>query len=203
MLQSNQIVLAAGDKGQDRIEVLRDGDRLIFIVADGAGGRSGGGEAAELVIQLARERVGALASSRDCEKLLGEIDHVISADKIAGETTAVIILTSPSGVYGASVGDSGAWILSGGKIDDLSQGQMRKPFIGTGGSLPVGFSRSALEGTLLVATDGLFKYTSREMIVATVEKSNLHDLPEALVKLVRYASGNLPDDITIGLCRPT
>jgi serine/threonine protein phosphatase PrpC len=202
MLQSNQIVLAVGDKGQDRIDVLHDGNRLILVVADGAGGRSGGTEAAELVIQLARESVSALLSPKDCEQLLVEIDGAVSTDKIAGETTAVIVVVGPNNIFGASVGDSGAWILNDGRIDELSQAQIRKPFVGTGGSIPVGFSRGKLTGTLLVATDGLLKYTSRETIALTVEKSNLNELPEALVKLVRYASGNLPDDIAIGVCRP-
>jgi PPM family protein phosphatase len=200
VLQSNQIVLA-GDNGQDRVSVLRDGDRLIFVVADGAGGCSGGAEAAELVIQLTHKHVGLLLSSEDCGKLLGEIDRVVSSDKIAGETTAVIVGVSSTNVFGASIGDSGAWLLNGPNIDDLTQSQVRKPFVGTGAAFPVGFSRDAFGGTLLVATDGLLKYTSREAIASVVQKSNLPDLPEALIKLVRYPSGNLPDDIAIGLCR--
>jgi hypothetical protein len=203
MFESNQIVLSSGENGQDRIELLRDGSRLVFVVADGAGGRSGGAEAAELVVRLARERVGSLLSPGDCENLLGDIDRVISADRIAGETTAVIVVVSPNKVFGASAGDSGAWILNGSNVDELSERQIRKPFVGTGASLPVGFSRDALVGTLLVATDGLLKYASRESISTTIEKFSLRELPEALIKLVRFASGNLPDDIAIGLCRPT
>ena len=202
MFETSQIVLTAGEKGQDRIKVMRDGERLIFVIADGAGGRSGGAEAAEMVVRLVCEHARDLQSCGDCEKLLGEIDRAILADGIAGETTAVIVVASVNKVFGASVGDSGAWILSGAHIDELSQGQVRKPFIGTGAALPVGFSRGGLDGTLLVTTDGLLKYTSREAISATIGKCNLDALPEALVKLVRYASGNLPDDIAIGLCRP-
>lgn len=202
MFEFNQIVLAASERGQDRIKVLNDVNRLVFVIADGAGGSSGGAEAAELVIRQTHQHMDSLTSSKDCEKFLSEMDRVVSADKIAGETTAVIVVVSPKMVFGASVGDSGAWILNGSNVDELSQYQKRKPFIGMGGSLPVGFTRDGLEGTLLVATDGLLKYSSREAIAATVEKLNLRELPEALVKLVRYPSGNLPDDIAIGLCRP-
>jgi hypothetical protein len=201
MFESNYIVAAADSGGQDRITVQADGRRLIFAVADGAGGRSGGAEAAELVIKLTCERMGSLASAEDCEKLLGEIDRMVSSDKIAGETTAVVVVVSPKMIFGASVGDSGAWVVNGSNVDELTQRQIRKPFVGTGG-FPIGFTREALQGTLLVATDGLLKYTSREAIAAAVEKLNLRELPEALVKLVRYPSGNLPDDIAIGLCRP-
>jgi serine/threonine protein phosphatase PrpC len=200
MLQANQIVLA-GDKGQDRVSVLPDGDRLIFVVADCTGGCSGGAEAAELVIQLTRKHIGLLLSSVDYGKLLGEIDRVVSSDKIAGETTAVIVVASSAKVFGASVGDSGAWLLNGPNIDDLTQSQVRKPFVGTGAAFPVGFSRDAFGGISLVATDGLLKHASREAIASAVQKSNLPELPEVLMKLVRYTSGNLPDDIVIGLCR--
>jgi len=203
MFESNYIAFAANSSGQDRIVVQSDGERLIFALADGAGGRSGGAEAADLAIRLTCEYIGSLVTPEDCAKLLREIDRVVSIDRIAGETTAVIVVVSSKMVFGASVGDSGVWILNGSSVDELSQHQVRKPFIGTGESFPVGFMRDALKGTLLVATDGLLKYTSREAIAAAVERLNLRELPETLVKLVRYPSGNLPDDIAIGLCRPS
>jgi PPM family protein phosphatase len=202
MFESSHIALSAQkDNGQDRIQILRDGDKLIIAIADGAGGRSGGAEAAEMATNLMSQRAWALASQKDCENLLTEIDLKISDDKVAGETTAIIVVVSPKGVFGASVGDSGAWILSGTNIDNLTQNQIRKPCLGTGGASAVGFFRSALKGTLLVATDGLLKYTSREMIAGVICERSLSDATVALVQLVRYSSGNLPDDVTIGLCR--
>jgi PPM family protein phosphatase len=201
MFDFDQIVLSAGENGQDRIDVLHAQDRLIFVVADGAGGRSGGAEAADMVVSLARESAHSLTSAKDCEKLLRSIDQAISANQTAGETTAVIVVLRPDQIFGASIGDSGAWILRDEKIDELTKSQMRKPFAGTGASIPVGFSREGFSGTLLVATDGLLKYTSREVIASVIKKSSMHESLGALIKLVRYHSGNLPDDIAIGICR--
>jgi serine/threonine protein phosphatase PrpC len=201
MLESSHIALSAQDDGQDRIQILRDDDKVIIAIADGAGGRSGGAEAAELAMKLISQHAPLLATQTDCEKLLVEIDRAISADKIAGETTAIVIVVSASGVIGASVGDSGAWIISRAGIDELTRSQTRKPFLGAGVAIVTGFARNAFNGTLLVATDGLLKYTSREAIASVVEESNFNETPAALVKLVRYASGNLPDDVAIGLCR--
>ena len=201
MFESSHIALSAQkDDGQDRIQILRDGDKLIIAIADGAGGQSGGAEAAELAIKLISQRAASLATQNDCEKLLVEVDKIISADRGAGETTAVVVVVSASGVIGASVGDSGAWILNSEGIDELTRGQARRPFLGSGGTFAVGFTRNELDGTLLVATDGLLKYTSREAIASIVEKSKFNDAPAALVDLVRYTSGNLPDDAAIGLC---
>jgi len=193
-------VLAADGGGQDRLQVLRRGERLIVVIADGAGGRSGGAEAAEHAVNLIAKHAHELETKADCEKLLQKADTAISADTKCGETTAVVVVAREKEIYGASVGDSGAWILDGTSIDQLTQFQQRKPFLGNGG-LAVGFHKEEWGGTLLVATDGLLKYTSREAIAATVAQADLGELPAALVGLVRYPSGNLPDDIAIAVCR--
>jgi serine/threonine protein phosphatase PrpC len=151
---------------------------------------------------LIKERVELLNSQVDCERTLAEIDKIIASDEVAGETTTVVAVVSSEGIYGASVGDSGAWLVRGGGIDDLTAHQIRKPFLGMGAATPVGFSRTSCNGILLVATDGLLKYTSRERITATIQQTDFCAAPAALVSLVRYPSGALPDDVTVSLCRP-
>jgi serine/threonine protein phosphatase PrpC len=201
MLQSSFIAVSAQGGGQDRIQLVRLDGGVIFALADGAGGRSGGAEAADLATQLILKSADLLTTQEHCECLLRTIDGAISADRIAGETTAIVAVVKTEKVFGASVGDSGTWVLNGSNIDDLTVNQVRKPFLGSGAAMPVGFSRDRLYGTLLIATDGLLKYTSREAIAGVVEKSDLNEAPEALVNLVRYTSGNLPDDVAIALCR--
>jgi serine/threonine protein phosphatase PrpC len=203
MFQSRSISQPAQGIGQDRLRLQHVGNKVVFGIADGAGGCSGGAEAADLAIDLLFRQTDSLTSQEQCVKKLAQIDHMISSDPHAGETTAVLVVVGPTGVFGASVGDSGALILGDGGIDDLTRNQTGKPFLGTGAAVPVGFTRGALAGTLIMATDGLFKYTSPEFIRAAVEKSGFDDAPVALVNLVRYASGNLPDDVAICLCRPT
>lgn len=202
MFQTAHAIQPAEGGGQDRLVELCASSKMVLAVADGAGGRSGGVEAADLVATLITERGKSLSSQADCERILAELDQMIASGKSAGETTAVLAVVSSNGVCGASVGDSGAWLVNGEHIDDLTAHQIRKPFLGTGAAKPVGFRRGACHGTLLLATDGLLKYTSREQIAATIHKTDLIATPAALLALVRYPSGAWPDDVTISLCRP-
>jgi serine/threonine protein phosphatase PrpC len=67
--------------------------------------------------------------------------------------------------------------------------------------MPVSFTRGLLEGTLLVASDGLLKNTSLEKITATILTADFDDAASKLVELVRYQSGALPDDVSVLLVR--
>jgi len=49
-----------------------------------------------------------------------------------GESTAIVIFVTPAGVEGASVGGSGAWVIRGTEIEDLTARQVRKPLVGAG-----------------------------------------------------------------------
>jgi serine/threonine protein phosphatase PrpC len=194
-------VLDGNSPGQDRAFSLSLDSRVVLAVADGAGGRSGGVEAAEMAIQHIKQRASTLDSQKDCENLLIQLDQLIATDKIAGETTAVVCVVKASGIVGASSGDSGAWVIEQSAIDDLTSNQVRKPFLGSGASPIVGFARNRFAGTLLVATDGLLKYTSRELIAAAVRNPVFDSITGKLISLVRYQSGALPDDVSIVLCR--
>jgi serine/threonine protein phosphatase PrpC len=201
MSDTFQSVHAATPAGQDRACVSRHGSRLILAVADGAGGRSGGAEAAEMAIRLIQKRASDLFCSADCRSLLMETDLALSRDAIAGETTCVVAVVSPSGIAGASVGDSGAQLASPFGISELTQDQNRKPFLGAGAAMPTCFEVPKFSGTLLLATDGLIKYTSRERIEEALQDRDLKQVGKLLVDLVRYSSGALPDDVAIVLCR--
>jgi hypothetical protein len=63
---------------QDRVEVLSLGERLVLIVADGAGGIGGGTQAAERFVRGARQSAPSLASADDCAELLRWLDEEIS-----------------------------------------------------------------------------------------------------------------------------
>jgi hypothetical protein len=51
---------------QDRVEILRFGDKTVVIVADGSGGRSGAAEAAEFFARSVREVAANLNVVQDC-----------------------------------------------------------------------------------------------------------------------------------------
>ena len=63
------------------------------------------------------------------------------------------------------------------------------------------FRSGPLRGTLLVGSDGLFKYADADAICGAVRDAPLGAAPERLVGLVRLRSGALWDDVSILLCR--
>lgn len=51
---------------QDRAEVMKAGERVIFAVADGAGGMAGGAKAADFFINAVREFAESLTAPVRC-----------------------------------------------------------------------------------------------------------------------------------------
>lgn len=193
------------EQGEVRVVLFEREDALFVVIADGAGGLAGGGIAAELLIEVVRGTVvrpgfDPLRPDSWLE-LLADADVALEADPHAGETTAVAMAVSNRGVIGASAGDSGAWIIGADAVDDLTAGQYRKLRLGSGRALPVSFSRAKLEGTLLVATDGLFNFARAERIAAVVGRADLEQAVHELVRLARLPSGGLQDDVGVVLVR--
>jgi PPM family protein phosphatase len=135
-------------------------------------------------------------------RILEESDAALADDPAAGETTAVVAVVTRRGIAGASVGDSGAWIVTETGHEDLTENQHRKPGLGTGMVIAVPFAARRWTGTLLLASDGLLKYTSDEAICQVARGADLQSAASGLVDLVRLRSGGLPDDVAVLLCRP-
>jgi serine/threonine protein phosphatase PrpC len=190
---------AAGNpENQDRGIIVHTASSLIAAVADGAGGRSGGTEAAIMAIDYISRNAEKCTTPDACAQVLREVDAAISKDAVAGETTAVLVGITDTKVYGASVGDSGAWLMEPTGLTNLTQSQSRKPFIGSGASWPVPFIQTSRSPAhLLLATDGLLKYTSVDKIVEIVKREDATAAASRLIELVRYRSGALPDDVTL------
>jgi serine/threonine protein phosphatase PrpC len=196
---------AAGEtENQDRGAVIDSSVGLVLVVADGAGGLSGGKEAAAMAVDLVRKEANALRDTTSCVMLLQRMDQAIADNKIAGETTCGLAVVTESEAYGASVGDSGVWVINESGFINLTARQSRKPFIGSGVALPIPFdyTRTGKE-SLLLATDGLLKYASPERIMETCrENAPLAEIARRLIELVRYRSGALPDDVTVIFASP-
>ena len=191
--------IVAAENDQDRIGLFQSGDFAVLVIADGAGGMNGGAEAAErAVLDLSRLALLKKRHSKDCIKALKDLDLQIYRDKQCGETTAIVIVESQGEIVGASVGDSEAWLISKETVNRLTSSQRRKPFIGSGACQPVGFGPVKIQGQrLLMATDGLFKYTDRAKIQELLQKPSLEGCLEALADLVRMKSGRLQDDLAV------
>jgi len=181
--------------GQDRVLVSSTRDRVVIALADGAGGAAGGERAAAAVIEAV-----AAAQTDDWTAVLTELE--LDPDRLGpGQTTAVVVTVTRDGIRGASAGDSGAWVIRDGPIEDLTRGQHRKPLIGDH-SIALPFRAGPLAGgTLLVASDGLLRFAPPEAIARVVAGPDLAAAARELVALVRLPSGELPDDVAIVLCR--
>ena len=203
--ETTKLIVPRSGAGQDRAAIIEHGNSLIMILADGAGGMSGGAEAAEFVVQRAIQQMHsgvALPDATHCCEFLAELDAAVAADAKAGDTTAVIMSISELGVQGASVGDSEAWIIRNSDYVDLTEDQRRKPLLGSGEAIPVPFTAELQAGDmLLIGSDGLFKYAAPAAICTIVRANSAESAAEKLVELVRLPSGDLWDDVSILICR--
>jgi serine/threonine protein phosphatase PrpC len=196
-----------GESSEDRAEIIPAHRSRILLVVDGVGGRAGGGDAASLLLELARDvaphitRLDAPAWAR----FLTQADLIVHDDAEGGETTAVIAQVSDDGhrIVGASVGDSEAWFVTDDGLFDLTETQRKKPFLGSGAARPIPFALPVPPsgGTLLLATDGLFKYASQERILDAVRLPGIEDAADELINAARLRSGSFSDDIVLLLCR--
>jgi serine/threonine protein phosphatase PrpC len=196
-----QLSVGQSGQGEDRATVLLYADRVVIAVADGAGGSGRGAHAAEAVLKLMIERCDAGAGNLDVVDALRDCDLVLAREAAGGETTAVAAIIDERGVVGASVGDSAAWIVEPTSHTDLTQHQVRKPLVGSGQAVPVPFGSGPLKGTLLLGTDGLFKYGNAAQVRQIAMAPDIETIPERLIGSVRLRSGALQDDTTVVLCR--
>jgi serine/threonine protein phosphatase PrpC len=196
--ETTSITVPYRDRCEDRVKVINFDDGVVIAVADGAGGIGAGDEAAEAVI---REITAAASLTHDetawCS-ILEQIDFRVGV----GESTGVVVACSARGLVGACVGDSQAWLIADGEIQDLTESRVRKPLLGSGEAVPTGFSCPALNGLLIVATDGFFNYVRREQLLKDVLWIDFHVLARKLVEMIRLPSGDLWDDVGIVACRP-
>ena len=164
----------------------------LLVLADGAGGTSGGAAAADAV--LAHARSASPTTSSDCGRLLGALDQALTD---IGETTAILLVVSGGQVFGASVGDSAAWLFDPPVALDLTENQTAKPLLGSGRATPVTFGPFPFRGRVVLGSDGLFKYVRLDRIRDIASTFPLDDVPDQLVAAARLPSGGLQDDIAI------
>ena len=180
----------SGGPNEDRALVERRGQRTLAIICDGAGNGGRGGLAADLAVaELARVwREGFV----DWVRALLAVDQMLKREAHGGETTCVVVDIADDGQFrGASVGDSGAWMLSAGRtVRDLTANQDRAR-LGSGRAGPK-LLKAQLIGRLLLATDGLLKYIRAADIHASAARG-----VDGLIDCVRLKNGALQDDVAV------
>jgi serine/threonine protein phosphatase PrpC len=187
-------------RGEDRVAVVPLPGRTVVIVADGAGGVAGGATAAETVCKAALEHC-ERGGGDDWVWWLASVDREMASSKAPGLAAVVIIEIRDDGkVVGASVGDCEAWAFSEDMAPrNLTAEQIRKPLLGEGVAAPVGFQTHVEACSLLVATDGLWKYLDRSRIAKAATTRPLETACDLLVDGVRLKSGALQDDVAVAI----
>jgi serine/threonine protein phosphatase PrpC len=201
-ITTSHIVQPARAECRSRAEIIPDPGRTVLALADGVSTLSGGAAAAERFIQMVRGAADHLHTREDCIRLMGEIDQSLARHKACGETTGVIVIIDLHKIFGASIGDSAAWLFAHDGIGELTYGQQPKPLLGSGQTLtPRGFDWPVEEGTLVVASHGLWDHTSIKAVASRVRTRDSQDLALRLAELARTRSGDFPEDVAIITCR--
>lgn len=181
-------------------------DALVVMIADGAGGVSGGGAASEMVVETVRRRTDQRPFDphdlRSWSEVLTHADEELARSPSAGETTAVVVVVGPDWIAGASAGDSEVWVVDADRrVDRLTERQNRTR-LGTGRSRPTTFHRRTTAAILVAATDGLFKHASTDAIVACCASGDdASAIADRLVALPALRSGTYPDDVAVAVVR--
>jgi hypothetical protein len=160
----------------------------------------GGAVAAEMACSLMAQsmRTTIAGTPELWARCLVDVDQALVRQGSGGQCTAVVVEISENHVSGASVGDSGAWMITSREILDLTERQRRKPLLGSGEASPVSFGQIPLSGRLLLATDGLFKYaTRRDIRERAFVGLSVSTAVETLVEGLRLRSGAFQDDVAI------
>jgi serine/threonine protein phosphatase PrpC len=194
-MQVSVAIESAPRGDQDRAVAFSVADGVLLALADGAGGISGGAKAAQAFI----DRVSRIAQTvpSDWSLVLREIDRALVSDPSGGQTTGVVAFVRAGRIVGASVGDSGAWLISADAVVDLTESQNRKPLVGSGSAVPVSFDASCVGVRVLLASDGLLKYAASQRIRDIAASGPLNEAALALVNCVRLRSGTLQDDVAV------
>lgn len=207
MLRFAQYTERGGGHAENEDYLLRDQHpsgrgRYLCFVADGQGGRADGALASKTACEA------ALTAARDYlwEDLARQSswdDILTAADrKVAGEcdgfTTLIGFAIDEGSVTGGAVGDSKAYFHDGSNVFvELTERQLKNPPIGGGCNSAYAFHLPEFRGSVLVVTDGVWKYAGYESLksagAAPIEKI-ADDLRLATVS---RQGASLPDDFTL------
>lgn len=161
-------------------------DFTLCSLADGQGGRSGGAGAAQVAVQQSLAAAlsfpaDALTQSAQWHPIVSATDDAVCEDDDAGFCTLISLGVSAQNVCGASCGDSGALLLSGGREILLTEHQRKNPPVGSGAAYPTAFEARLFPGwKLLVVSDGVWNYVGWEQIAKIAAQNQGNSLIAAL-----------------------
>jgi hypothetical protein len=182
-----------------------DPDSYLCAIADGQGGRAGGGRAARLARDCSLEAASAVApadfiSPATWVSVLRKADQAVATDPVAGFTTLIGFCVARGFICGASNGDSAVAMLNSSKQGQILTARQRKnPPVGSGGAEFVPFHAQLQPPWLVLAmTDGVWKYTGWDTIFLAASQDSGEGIIRSLLERARLPrSGKLQDDFTL------
>jgi hypothetical protein len=182
-------------------------DPLSYLcaVADGQGGRPGGGPAAlracDTFLNVASQATLAeLMALGVWDDILAYVDRAVANDPEAGFTTLVTFCIAGSHLTGASCGDS-ALVLAEPQQEPLilTSRQCKDPPVGSGGAVFIPFAiRLHAPWTVLAMTDGVWKYAGWDTVFQAARSSAGDEASRSLRQRAALpGTGALQDDFTL------
>jgi hypothetical protein len=182
-------------------------DRQCWIctLADGQGGRSGGGRAARMAAQIEPEVAkkqppSVLVDIWGWERFLRGADALVAKDSIAGFTTLIGFCVRDDRIIGGSNGDSAVAIFDATRNGyEVTINQFKNPPVGSGDAPFVTFATNLKPPWIVLAmSDGVWKYSRWEKIKEAGKTLRGKALIDDLLQSARLTkSGQLQDDFTL------
>ena len=182
-----------------------DGHCWICVLADGQGGRAGGGRAARIaahaVLDIAKSKPPSfLVDAWEWERMVRHADAEVAKDPVAGFTTLIGFCVRDDRIVGASNGDC-AVAVSDVMRDcwDMTANQFKNPPVGSGDARFVTFATNLEPPWMILAmSDGVWKYSRWEKIKDASKNLRGQALVDDLLNSARLMkTGKLQDDFTI------
>jgi hypothetical protein len=85
----------------------------------------------------------------------------------------------------------------------LTTNQNRKPLVGSRRCSAIAFGPVPMRGTLVLGSDGLFKYCPRKELLSIARSPELERIPELLLRASQLPSSRLQDDFAVLVARTT
>ncbi len=208
MLRTFSFTAAGGHiDNEDAFQVVSRPDApniVICSIADGQGGQAAGGPAASRAVrscveQAQRTRLAHLLVPHTWKQIITEADRAVHDEPDVGFTTLVALATDGRFVCGASVGDSAAVLMLPGKpLVVLTDDQEKNPPIGSASAWPVAFGTAlTAPWTLVLMTDGVWKYTNWQAVLAGPMRPGDVLLAELQAQARLRPDGPFQDDFTV------
>jgi PPM family protein phosphatase len=175
----------------------------LCALADGQGGRSGGGMAAQAAVLLALDaacavKPEALLSPLKWLDVCNTADKGVAAKPDAGYCALVALVAADEWVVGASSGDSAAVLILDNSAVILTDRQHKNPPLGSGAAKFEAFSaKPGMGWRVLVVSDGVWKYVGWERMIAVGRSAQGNQMAEVLRREVLQSHGSLPDDFSL------